>query len=71
MGTRIKQYAVNMRVQLADPDPIAAGRAQTSLNERLKTTRYLKELKVEVMAGADGKVNLLLKGVIRKGRLNA
>ncbi len=70
-GTRIKQYAVNMKVQLADPDPIAAGRAQTLLNERLKTTRYLKDLKVEVMAGADGKVNLLLKGVIRKGRLNA
>ncbi len=70
-GTRMKQYAVNMRFELADPDPIAAGGTQALLNEKLKTTKYLKDLKAEVFAGTDGKVNLLLKGLIRKGELGA
>ncbi len=70
-GTRMKQYAVNMRFQLADPDPIAAGRTQALLNEKLKTTKYLKDLKAEVLVRTDGKVNLLLKGLIRKGEIGA
>lgn len=70
-GTRMKQYAVNMRFELADPDPIAAGRTQALLNEKLKTTKYLKDLKAEVIAGSDGKVSLLLKGLIRKEGIGA
>jgi len=70
-SARAKGYAVNIVVALEDANPIAVNQASVALKEQLMKTRYLKNLKIQVAEGGEGKVFISLRGKIEIGKEHA
>lgn len=70
-SARGKAYAVNIVVALEDTNPIAVSQASAALKEKLRQTRYLKNLKIQVAEGGEGKIFISLRGKIEIGKEHA